>query len=129
MTAQSKRTEDLISKIDHCYAVANHGTTELAQKGLLKYTEQFCAENYKSKFNNPESILQSIQRTSHRIGVDVALESAEQFYEKGDRRAAREWLYYAKRHARPIKLDISESISDIKDKYKDRMPLLLFWKT
>ena len=115
---------DLKSRIDHCYVLAENGATELAKTGLQLSVEEFCAEPHKSSFGNPESILQSLERTSHRIGVDVALQYAEHFYQEEDKSSARGWLRYAKMHAKPIKLDITSRISEMKGKYRDRMPLL-----
>lgn len=115
---------DLKSRVDHCYVLAENGATELAQVGLQLSIKEFCAEHYKQSFGNPELVLQSIERTSHRIGVDVAFQYAEHFYQEGDKSAAREWLRYTKMHAKPLKLDITKRISEMKGKYGDRMPLL-----
>ena len=115
---------DLKSRIDHCYALAENGATELAQVGLQLSVEKFCAEPHKSPLGNPGSVLQSIERTSYRVGVDVALQYAERFYQEGDKSAARGWLRYAKMHAKQLKLDITPSISKMKDNYRDLMPLL-----
>ena len=114
---------DLKSRIDHCYTLAENGATELAQAGLKIYVEEFCDTKYKLSLGDPNSILQSIEKTSFRIGVDVGFEYAEHFYQKGDKKAARGWLYHAKIHAKPLKLDIGNRISEIKEKYKDRMPI------
>ncbi len=114
---------DIKSKIEHCYALAEHGTIELAQSGLRSIVEDFCTETDNS-FGRSESTLQDIQKTSHRIGVEVALQFAEHFYENGDRGAARDWLRYAKMHAKQLKLDIAENISEMKRKYGDRIPIL-----
>lgn len=117
-------TPDLKSKIDHCYALAENNATELAQAGLQISVEKFCNKLDKSSFGNPTSILQSIERASHRVGVDIAFQYAKHFYQEGDKSAARGWLRYAKMHAKKLELDVSGRISEMKGKYKDRMPLL-----
>ena len=114
---------DLKSRIEHCYRLAENGATELAQAGLQIYVEEFCDSPYKSSLGNPESIFESIEKASHRVGVNVGLQYAEHFYKEGDKNAARGWLYHAKIHAKPLKLDIKENISEIKSKYKDRIPI------
>lgn len=73
---------DLKSRVDHCCALAENGAIELAQAGLQLSVEEFYDEPYKSSFGNPESILQSIERTSHRAGVDTAFQYAEYSYQK-----------------------------------------------
>lgn len=114
---------DLKSRIEHCYTLAENGAMELAQAGLQIYVEKFCDTPYKSSLGNPESILQSIEKASHRVGVDIAFQYAEHFYQEGDKSVARGWLYHAKIHAKPIKLDIGRRISEMKSKYKDRIPI------
>ena len=114
-------------KIGHCYRLAENGSTEFAQDGLKVCVQEFCDEPLlKSKFGNPEAVLKSIERASYRIGVDVALEYAKYFYQKGDKKAARGWLRKAKWDAKQVGLDISDNISVMKCKYKDRMPVLSF---
>lgn len=113
---------DLKSRIDHCYVLAENGATELAKTGLQIYIKKFCDVPYKSFLGNPESILQSIEKASHRVGVDVAFQYAEHFYQKEDKSSARKWLSYAKMHAKPLKLNITNKISEMKCKYKDRVP-------
>ncbi|MBI2672914.1 hypothetical protein HYX19_01520 [Candidatus Woesearchaeota archaeon] len=119
-----KINPDLKSRIDHCYALAKNGATELALVGLKLSIKEFCAEPHKQSFGNPELVLQSIERTSHRIGVEIAFQHAEHFYQEGGKSAARGWLRYEKIHASPLKLDITNRISEMKDKYRDRTPLL-----
>jgi len=115
---------DLKSKIDHCYTLAKNGATELAQASLSFYPKQFWAEPFKSSLGNPESVFKSIERTSHRIGIDVSLQYATHFYQEGDKSSAHGWLRYARMHARQLKLNITDNISEIKDKYKDNTPIL-----
>ena len=108
-----KMNTDFKSRINHCYALAENGATELAQAGLQLSVEEFCAEPHKSSFGYPESVLQSIERASHRVGVDVALQHAEHFYQKGDKSAAHGWLRYAKMHAKPKYLNIRWSYYEV----------------
>jgi len=115
---------NLKSKIDHCYRLADNGATEFAQAGFKVCIQEFCdGPLLKSKFKNPEAVLKSIERASYRIGVDVALKYAEHFYQKGDKKAARGWLSKAKWDAKQVGLDVSDNISGMKSKYKDRMPI------
>ena len=122
-----KMANDLKSRIDHCYALAENGSTELAKAGLQSYVKKFCDELHKNgqnSFLDADSVIKSIERTSHRIGIDVALQYAEDFYEKRENSKARGWLDYGKWHAKQIGLNIGEQISEIKRKYSDRMPLI-----
>lgn len=115
----------LKSRIDHCYALAENGSIELAQEGLQLAVEEFRIGAYRTFLEDPASVLQSIERTSARIGVDVAFQYAEDFYKEGDKGAARGWLGYSKMHAKKIGLDISDRVSEMKKKYSDRMPLFI----
>jgi len=114
---------NLKSRIDNCYKLAEKGFTNLARAGLKVFSEEFNSKLGKGIFDNPEPIMQSIEKTSHRVGVDIAFQYAEHFYIEGNRGAARGWLRYARMHAKPINMDISGRISEMKGKYRDRMPL------
>lgn len=121
----------LKTKIDHCYILAENGATDFAYAGLKSivtiFNNELLDHPLKPDYKNLEEVLQNIERTSHRIGIDVAFEYAEHFYQEGDKSAAREWLRYAKMHAKSLKMDITDRISAIKSNYKDRIPLLFFF--
>ncbi len=116
--------KDLKSRIDHCYTLSENGATKLAQAGLQVYVKVFCDEPHKTNLGNVEAIISSMERASHRIGVDVALQYAEHFYQERDNKAARGWLHYGRWHAKKIGLNIGEKISEMKRKYQDRIPLI-----
>lgn len=117
---------DLQSRIADCRVLAEKGNTEQAQAELTHVVEDFCA-GPKPKVEESKLILKSIESTAHRIGVNVALNSAEQFYQKGDIGAAREWLRYARTHAGALDMDIGDQVSTLKQTYNDRIPLFIWW--
>ena len=69
---------------------------QLAQEGLERAFEDI------GNSENREADLQSIGRAAHRIGVNVGFQYAEDFYQKGNKSDAREWLIHARVHAEPI---------------------------
>ena len=73
----------------------------------------------------PESLLQSIERASHHVGIAVGFQYAQQFYKDGNKSAARGWLRHARTHAKAIEQDIKPEIKNMKQKYLDRMPIWL----
>jgi|SRR3989338_2269565 len=105
---------DIKSRLEHCEKLAENGATELAQAGLKLIVENNQIE---------QGILKSIERISYRTGIDIAFRYAEKFYMKGNKSAARNWLKHAKMHARNLDININYRISEIKIKYKDRIPI------
>lgn len=114
--------QNLQSRVDHCYTLAENGYVVVANALLPHLVEQFL-ESMES-LSDVESFSKSIERTSHRMGIENAFEYAEFFYQKGDKGAARGWLRYAKWHAGKLKLNIGYRVSGMKRRYKDRIPLL-----
>ena len=119
---------NLKSRIDHCYALAENGATGMARAALQCYAREFYTHifryNERSPSGDQKSVLESLERSSCRVEVNVALQFAEHFYQEGNRSAARQWLYHAKMQARKINCDIGEKVVEIRKGYGDRMPLL-----
>jgi hypothetical protein len=113
---------NLQSRLDHCYELAENGDTKSAEVILLEVVEKFCSKPLIPS-KDAETVLKSIEKASHRIGVDVAFGYAEYFYQNGDPKAARGWLLYANDHAKYLGMNIGHRISEMKGRYKDRMPL------
>ena len=126
--------EDLKSRLNYCRGLAEEGHTKLAYLDFENCVKEFTEGVEKNredilKSNDPlktseelkkyESILEVMERTGHRIGVNIAVEHAKFFYQKGDKNAARQWLYHAQMHTQKLTSDISDIIFEMKDKYKD----------
>jgi len=127
----------LILKLKECYNLADKGHTKQAQsqlrycvdkiigretkfiKDILNYSTAELEKLRNERDSSSELVQKTLKRAGHRIGVNIALRDAEEFYKRGDEDGARSTLDFGRWHAHCIGLNIKNEISKIKERYND----------